>query len=117
MKITKSTLTFEQASLILTLLKVQHEDEKFSDLLICADKYKDIKFRDLYVAKSSGGNPCLIHTQEGIGKSLITSIFQHNPSYFIVWETVDPRNVYWGMVPRQIDMQTVLKHISFEDKV
>ena len=107
--------TKEQASLILILLKLQHEDEKFSDLFICADKYKDIKFRDLHVAKSSGGNPCLIYSNDG--RSLITCIFKNDPPIFVVWEAYDNNTSFWNRVPRQIDMQTVLKHISFEDKV
>lgn len=111
----KTSLTFEQASLILTLLKVQHEDEKFSDLFICADKYKDARFSDLHVAKSSGGNPCLIYSNDGI--SLITCIFKNDPPLFIVWETCEPVIYSWRRVPRQIDIQTVIKHISFKDKI
>ena len=111
----KTTLTFEQASLILTLLKVQHKDENFSDLFICIDKYKDVRFRDLHMAKSSGGNPCLIYSNDG--RSLITCIFKSDPPLFVVWESCGKNTSFWNRVPRQIDMQTVLKHISFEDKV
>ena len=109
--------THERICLILTLLKLQHEDEKFSELFPCVEKYKDIKFSELKLSTTSAKNPCLSITNSREGRSLITGITQNNPPIFIVWETVDPTQVYWNSVPRQLNVKTVIKHISFEDKI